>query len=81
MAKRKQPVVLSATEFRSRCLELVEGVSESRTEIIIGKRAIPLARLVPAKLEDWPFPDLSHYLVGELGDVVTPLTLPWKALE
>ena len=38
---------MSATEFRAKCLGLIDEVAETGREIVITKRGRPVARLVP----------------------------------
>jgi prevent-host-death family protein len=45
--KRRPPGSVGAAEFKARCLELVDRVKESRTDVIITRHGHPVARLVP----------------------------------
>lgn len=48
MSKRRTPSVrLGSADFKARCLELVDRVKESRTEVIVTRHGRPVARLVP----------------------------------
>ena len=48
MTKARTPSLrLGSAEFKSRCLELVDRVKESRTEVIVTRHGRPVARLVP----------------------------------
>lgn len=38
---------ISASEFKARCLELMDEVSSTRTELVITKHGSAVARLVP----------------------------------
>lgn len=38
---------ISASEFKARCLELMDEVSSTRTELVITKHGAAVARLVP----------------------------------
>lgn len=42
--------IVPATEFKARCLELMDRVAEKRETYVITKRGRPVARLVPAEL-------------------------------
>lgn len=39
---------VAATEFKARCLELMDRVAERRETLVITKRGRPVAKLVPA---------------------------------
>jgi prevent-host-death family protein len=41
---------ITATEFKARCLELMDRVCETREAIVITKRGKPVGRLEPPKL-------------------------------
>ncbi|MDP2954995.1 MAG: type II toxin-antitoxin system Phd/YefM family antitoxin [Longimicrobiales bacterium] len=46
----ERPVtVISASEFRERCLQLMDQVQRERTEVVITKHGKPVAKLVPAE--------------------------------
>ena len=46
----ERPVtVISASEFRERCLQLMDQVQRERTEVVITKHDKPVAKLVPAE--------------------------------
>jgi len=46
MPGRRRHTVGSA-EFKTRCLELIDRVKESRTEYVVTRHGKPVARLVP----------------------------------
>jgi prevent-host-death family protein len=39
--------VVGAGEFKARCLALLDEVADRRTEIVVTKRGVPVARVVP----------------------------------
>lgn len=75
---------VAATEFKARCLELMDRVAERRETYIITKRGKPVAKLVPA---DPPRPkDIFGCMVGQMeivGDITEPLwsDQEWKEFE
>jgi prevent-host-death family protein len=40
---------ISATEFKARCLQLIDSVQSTGEELVISKRGRPVARLVAEK--------------------------------
>lgn len=42
-----QPRTITASEFRAKCLALMDEVAETGEEIVITKRGVPVARLSP----------------------------------
>jgi prevent-host-death family protein len=73
-----------ATEFKAKCLELMDRVAESRDTYIITKRGKPVARLVPV---DAPSRStLFGWLRGRaevVGDLMAPVVPPsaWETLR
>jgi prevent-host-death family protein len=78
--KRPAPAApIGATEFKARCLELMDHVAATGNPVVITKRGRPLVRLVP--VEQRP-----RSIVGALkgharicGDIVSPLDIRWEA--
>ena len=74
---------IGATEFKAKCLELMDRVASRRETFVITKRGRPVARLVP--IESEPRRSILGCMVGKVairGDIISPL-LPsgtWDAL-
>jgi prevent-host-death family protein len=74
---------LGATEFKAKCLELMDRVASRRETFVITKRGRPVAKLVP--IENAPRRSILGCMVGKVairGDIISPL-LPsgtWDAL-
>jgi prevent-host-death family protein len=74
--------VVNVTEFKARCLALLEDVSRHGGSITITKRGRPLASVVPARRQAWKSPegswvgkvsiadDLEEMDTAELWDVL-----------
>ena len=73
-----------ATEFKAKCLELMDRVSEGRETFVITKRGKPVAKLVPA---DRPKKQsIFGFMTGRMeivGDLDQPLWTEeeWKTFE
>jgi len=69
--------VVGAGEFKAKCLELMDGVSEAGDVIVVTKRGKPVAQLVPVVTTP---PTLMGYLAEQIdfvGDVISPVEVPW----
>ena len=67
-------VVVSATEFKAKCLGLMDRVKRTRETIVITKHGKPVARLVPP---EEAVPSLWGCMAGTVnivGDIVGPTT-------
>jgi prevent-host-death family protein len=77
-------ITMAAGEFRTHCSKVIETVRRRREAIIITKRGVPVAKLVPV---DLPKP---HKVFGclegrceEVGDIMSPVVPPeaWDVLK
>jgi prevent-host-death family protein len=73
-----------ATEFKARCLELMDRVAEGRDTYVITKRGKPVAKLVPA--DPPPSDRVFGCMIDQtrfVGELDTPhqTDAEWKALE
>lgn len=68
---------ISASQFKARCLALLDEVAESGAELVVTKRGEPVARVGPVD------PDAS--LVGSVDqlvddeELIEPIDEPWYA--
>lgn len=72
---------MSAAEFKTHCLRVMDRVQRQREAVIITKRGIPIAKLVPT---DEPNHDVFGCMTGTaeiIGDIETPVmpARAWKA--
>src|SRR5213594_2979561 len=75
---------IPATEFKARCLELMDRVAERRETFVITKRGKPVAKLVP--VERKPKDSIFGWLRGKgsiTGDIMRPSLPPeaWETLK
>jgi len=74
---------MAASEFKARCLQVMEQVRSTRSPVVITKRGKPVAKLVPP---DEPPARALGRLAGRieiLGDIVSPIVSPedWESLK
>ena len=65
----------TASEFKAKCLMLLDQVERTKHPIIITKRGKPIARLGPTLLGIWK---------GRMeitGDIISPIDVEWEALK
>jgi prevent-host-death family protein len=73
MASRRE---ISASEFKARCLALLDEVAETKETLVVTKRGKPVAQVVPAE----PPPSLEgmiEYLVDD-DELIKPLHEDWE---
>ena len=74
---------LNASEFKAKCLSILEDIAKTGEGITILKRGKPIAQVLPAVPRDKGFAqDTLKGTVKILGDIITP-SVPsedWEAL-
>jgi prevent-host-death family protein len=69
---------IKASEFKARCLQLMDEVAESGEPLVITKNGRPVSKLVPyyEKPES-----LFGLMAGEVtieGDIISPIEAEWE---
>lgn len=68
---------MKASEFKAKCLKLMDEVAESGREIVITKNGRPISRLAPYVRERRvPFGQ-DRDRIHVLGDIVSPMPAEW----
>ena len=70
---------ITATEFRARCLQLMDEVAQSGEEIVITKRGRPVSRLVPWREQPEVVFGANRDSIRIHGDIVDALDVDWEA--
>lgn len=74
--------IMKASEFKAKCLAVLDEVERTRQPVVITKRGKPIAELVPHKAHKKP--ELFGLLKGRLeilGDIISPIDVEWEALK
>jgi prevent-host-death family protein len=80
--KRRAPAgAIGATEFKARCLELMDLVAATGNPVVITKRGRPLVRLVPVEQRPRSIVGALRGHVRVRGDIISPLRVRWEALH
>lgn len=72
---------ISASQFKARCLALMDQVTRDGDVVVITKNGRPVAELHPCSRSARVSPFGLHPDLALLGEVVTPLDAPWDALR
>ena len=68
---------MKASEFKAKCLKLMDEVAETGQEIVITKNGNPVSRLAPYRKKlSAPF-GRDRHLIRILGDIVSPMPPEW----
>jgi prevent-host-death family protein len=70
---------LSVSQFKSTCLSVLEQVNLQHKKVLITKRGVPIAEIVPvlSRSSEIPLKDTVTFI----GDIISPLEAEeWEAL-
>jgi prevent-host-death family protein len=73
--------MIKASEFKAKCLAVLDEVERTRRSVVITKRGKPVAELVPhaaKKHELWGLLKDELFIVG---DIISPIDVEWEALK
>ncbi len=71
---------ITATEFKAKCLKLIDDLARTHEPLVITKRGKPVARLMP--IEDQTGDRGFGYMQGTVklqGDILAPQPAAWSA--
>jgi prevent-host-death family protein len=73
------PQSLPASEFKARCLEVMDRVAATGESVVVTKRGKPVVRLVPAARRPKTLRGFLEGRIRSVGDIVAPLDVDWDA--
>ena len=73
------PRTIKASEFKAKCLKLMDEVAESGEEIVITKNGRPVSRLVPYRDRPASLFGIDRGRIEILGDIIEPIDVEWEA--
>ena len=68
---------IKASEFKAKCLKLMDEVAESGEEIVITKNGRPVSRLAPYREKPNMAFGRNRDNIRILGDIVEPMPAEW----
>ena len=72
---------IKASEFKAKCLSLMDEVAYTGEPLVITKNGKPVATLVPYGEKRRTVAGLHAGALRVQGDIVSPLDDPWEAME
>ena len=73
------PVVIMASEFKAKCLQLMDRVANTGEQIVITKNGRPVSRLVPYRTKPRTLFGIDRGRIKIVGDIVGPIDVEWDA--
>ena len=73
------PRTIKASEFKAKCLKLMDEVAESGEEVVITKNGRPVSRLAPYRAKPKAPFGRDQDKIRVLGDMTAPSDAEWEA--
>ena len=73
--------IIKASEFKAKCLAVIDEVERTRQPVVITKRGKPVAELVPHKSAKQSPLGIFKGRMEILGDIISPIDVEWEALK
>ena len=74
------PRTIKASEFKAKCLKLMDEVAESGEEIVITKHGRPISRLAPYREKPKSWFGRDRDIIQIHGDITEPIDVEWEAV-
>ena len=72
--------IVIASEFKAKCLKIMDEVAATGEPVIITKHGVPVAQLVPEVQKPETLFGALQGSVTILGDIVVPIDAAWETL-
>ena len=73
------PRTIKASEFKAKCLKLMDEVAENGEEIVITKNGKPVAKLTAFRERPKTLFGIDKDRLIILGDIISPIDVEWEA--
>ncbi len=71
--------IIAAGEFKAKCLELMDHVQRTNSQIVITKRGKPIAKLSSMAAEEREFFGCMKGSAKVVGDIISPVGTDWES--
>ena len=78
-SKARGVQTIKASEFKAKCLKLMDEVAESGNELVITKNGRPVSRLVPYRNKPKAPFGRDRDRIRILDDIIEPVDVEWEA--
>ena len=72
---------IKASEFKAKCLALMDQVNETGDDIIITKNGVPVSKLSPIINNPKTLFGTSKQNIKIIGDILEPIEVEWEAMQ
>ena len=74
-------VTVNVTEFKAKCLAIMDEVERTGEAVVITKNGKPVAELVPHRASRPKALGLLKDRLFITGDIISPIDVEWEALK
>ena len=71
---------IKASEFKAKCLKIMDEVAATGEPVVITKYGVPVAQLVPAVQKPKTLFGALEGSITIVGDIISPIDVEWDAL-
>ncbi len=80
MVKEDETIkIIKASEFKAKCLRLMDQVAETGTPLVITKNGRPVAQLGPVVSRTPTLAGAHRGMIAVVGDIISPIDEEWEA--
>ncbi|MBF8299557.1 MAG: prevent-host-death family protein [Dehalococcoidia bacterium] len=72
---------VKASEFKAKCLQIMDEVAETGESVVITKHGIPVSELVPIRRKPKSLFGAMKGSVVIKGDILSPIDVEWEAMQ
>ena len=76
-----QQRTIKASEFKAKCLALMDEVADGSGDIVITKYGNPVARLTTCKKRPKTMFGADRGRIKIIGDIISPIDVEWDAIS
>jgi len=73
--------MIKASEFKAKCLAVLDEVERTRQPVVVTKRGKPIADVVPHTPKHRNARGILKGRLEILGDIISPIDVEWEALK
>ncbi|MYA59577.1 MAG: type II toxin-antitoxin system Phd/YefM family antitoxin [Chloroflexi bacterium] len=71
----------TASEFKAKCLKIMDEVAETGERVVITKRGKPVAEVLPARARRKSMFGAMRGMITYKGDIISPVDVEWDAMK
>ena len=73
--------IIKASEFKAKCLAIMDEVERTGQGVVITKKGKPIAELVPHRARRKNARGIMKDRLFVIGDIIAPIDVEWDALR